>query len=509
MDLEYLDSLISSGRFHDALFYLKSVSQNNSLSKEDLVFLFSKKIEIKKILGKEFFDEQKKLLINLYEMKQSLEIAKYFEENESAQFSLTEYEIICHSLIDIGELASAKNIAHRCISELIEEHLYFKLHNFIREISNRGLELDNIAQIECKIAMGLGRTAEFLEIEEGVVLDELELHKRRESLIRRHEVKRIWNKREKSDEKYFSNALQMLLYEPFDKDVLKELVQKFFIMKRKEACEVLTAILLNDKNFNLTQYEQEELIEIQLEIKNFPEFKYGEEVDLGTDLFFSEDLDVASELENKISLLLKMNDKESARQLIEDLKVNEPENPLVEKLEKKYFDVTGTRYIYEPAQNNSGELTRLLEEFQISSSRGFEEDKVFFKKNIEVMSEDELNSIYYDLCVALMMMDFPDLVVFILDLIGQSEKDEENIKRQYLVICAHMQLKNYSKALNEAEGSLEYLPLMETERIDFYYLIAECYRKIGRKIDALKYYARVFQMDQNYRLVKQRINERY
>lgn len=507
MDLEYLDSLISSQRFHDALFYLKSVLENSSLNSDDLIFIFSKQIDFKKIIQKEYSEEQRKLIDILYSEKRYLEITKYYEENNEETFSLKECENICYAYIEIGELTSSKELISRCISYYLRENLYSRLELFLKKLNEKNINIEDESKIHCLMYLGLGKVGLAAQCDEDILIECLGEHKRKDTLLRRTELKRIWNKSEHDLEKYFSNALQLLLHNPYDKDVLKDLLERFYILQRKEGCELLTAILLNTKIVKLDHEEEAAIIQKQLDLKVFDEYEYLDEVDLGTDLFFSEDLDEVGDLENKIALLLKMNDMTAAYKWMDELRKKDPENEFLKTNEEKHFYSAGTRFLG-PEKDDVGELTRLMNEFSIDGE-SLEEEKVYFKKTIEVIDKKKLSEIYYDLCVGLMMMELADLVIYILERIGDAEDDAENIRREYLKICAFMSLKNYSKALNQAEECLDHLPLKENERIDFYYLIGECYRKIGRKIEALKYFARVFHIDQNYRLVRQRINEKY
>lgn len=84
---------------------------------------------------------------------------------------------------------------------------------------------------------------------------------------------------------------------------------------------------------------------------------------------------------------------------------------------------------------------------------------------------------------------------------------KEKINFYYLQAETLRHSKKMFLSLNVIDKVLESYPLNENEKVCFLYMKAEIYRKLDNQTEALKYYALVKKMNNNYRLVKQRLKE--
>lgn len=504
--------LYSSGKIHDAFACLKSseFEIEGFTSKEKIEF-YNLSINIKKKLELSIVSTVEECIENLIVEKDALAIVKFYEENLVRDLRFSINHKIFKSYILIGEIAEAKKLSTRMLSKLLDEKLFDQAMIFIQEMNDINVPSSKLMSAKFRVMIEKGETSVFDHIstkyEYDIFMSELELSNHKNEWLRKYEYKKLALSLDLEDEEFFSSCLQILIHEPKEKDTLFLLLRKSFELKRKQLCDLLIKVL-SEKYFSdlLTVKQRDELLVMGMEVRNFEEFDYRDEIDLGTDLFAIDILTEEQEIENRINFLIQMGEEEKAEELINELKARGSDSTLISDFEDEKLRKKGSKAL---AINRdiTTDFTKIINKYSQEHEEKTSEMESYVKKLIENSSKEELDEQYYDLSIALLMMELPTIVVSMIESLNETEDLKEIVKREYLIVNALFQDKEYYKALNRAEAAIDEIPFTEDERIDFYYIVGECYRKIGRKLEAMKYYARVFAVDKNYRLVKQRLNE--
>jgi uncharacterized small protein (DUF1192 family) len=242
----------------------------------------------------------------------------------------------------------------------------------------------------------------------------------------------------------------------------------------------------------------------------------GEDVDYATDLFRSEHVIgydsslKVKELEKKIKLLRDEGHVAKIQELVAELEELDPSHEFVKEIyEKKLFDAASRRL---ERHRNIDEVSEdLLKEIKVFSNIGdLSEDeltKSALRKTLEYMDDDLFRSSQADLTIAFLEMGFSKLAEWILDDPRGSQTQEYLEKKWYLKIQCMLENGDIHKCLDYINEEILTESLGGNDYICFLYMKAEVLRHLGQRLEALKVYKSVSQINPRYRLVRIRLQE--
>lgn len=242
----------------------------------------------------------------------------------------------------------------------------------------------------------------------------------------------------------------------------------------------------------------------------------GEDVDYATDLFRSENLisydskEKVKKLESEIRLLKGEGHYEKVAQLVTELEKFVPSHDYVKELyERQMFDEASRRL--KQHKNIDEEREELLREIQLftRNDRDSDEERAesTLKKMIEYMDQDLFREAQTDLAMACLGLGFPSLAVSVLDDPRVEETQQGPGKNSYLKTYCLIEGDQAHKALDFLNEKILVLPLNESEYVCFLYMKGEALRALGRRLEALKVFKSVSELNPRYRLVRLRLRE--
>jgi tetratricopeptide (TPR) repeat protein len=153
----------------------------------------------------------------------------------------------------------------------------------------------------------------------------------------------------------------------------------------------------------------------------------------------------------------------------------------------------------------------LLKEIKVFSNIGdLSEDeltKSALRKTLEYMDDDLFRSSQADLTIAFLEMGFSKLAEWILDDPRGSQTQEYLEKKWYLKIQCMLENGDIHKCLDYINEEILTESLGGNDYICFLYMKAEVLRHLGQRLEALKVYKSVSQINPRYRLVRIRLQE--
>ncbi|HLE11892.1 MAG: hypothetical protein A2504_06730 [Bdellovibrionales bacterium RIFOXYD12_FULL_39_22] len=244
------------------------------------------------------------------------------------------------------------------------------------------------------------------------------------------------------------------------------------------------------------------------------------EIDLGEDLFVDNtsrgDLHKSpTQLIHAIDYLIKSGNEEHIDKLMEELRKIDPQNNYLKELEAKRQKSFSNKANQEVAQKDQQREDRLVQTLEnlIHGERDGLEEREFRQKEKSVIDHLVLQGREYicdnvsDLATAFLNMQMYSAVEFVVNMAETAPRltVEEKVGLSYIKASALMEQKRFFDALAEVESVLGGLPLTSEEKKDFLYLNAELLYAVKERSRALKIYQELYNIDPNYRMVKNRI----
>jgi hypothetical protein len=535
--------LFSQNKYYEALDSYQDILNDKNLNVEDLCFCLN---EIIKITN----------LINDHELtfKFSLKLANINIENKKYNIALNDLLLIDENLIrydkleffrlgylsafHAGRISVAKNFSKLYLDSLLQLKNLPLVEKHIAEIRLVGLEKDSISSREIKLNIYKGNIEWFNSFSAALV----EEYKAGKSDIYKKLLKsyylidgaRYWRqcslwqvftiihnlnliklKRNSSAiRKYLTNAMYDLILIAPDIDYVYELALDVAINLKKKDYALAILEAANELNLIVSKTKIEKVYSLEDDVAVEKESK----LDMGTDLFknISNELDEIQILEKKIEFLVSENNNSDINELLENLKVLDPDNRLVQETRSRKgyteeYESSVVNKIDKVEEDLLLEISKFLPRDEEHELNEIENSERAFSKVISLMPTEELLNGAVDMVAAFNTLGMPNVSLQILELLSNESSAEISVKEilniKYLLIESYLEDKRYYKALNVVEETCESFPLIVNEKKCFYYLRAEILRKLGNIKEAYKYYTYVSQLDGQYRMVKQRLKE--
>lgn len=319
--------------------------------------------------------------------------------------------------------------------------------------------------------------------------------------------------------KYFVVFIFDLIVEGENRDLNLLLLLEYVVgrQRKKLANKIMLYFEIKD---NCKRLYKKHAASFQGMVEVLPECKDEnidiEEYDLGSDLFENENEEMkifeqVKKLERDIRFLIKSNKLEHALGRMDKLRELDPDNPILVELYEARSKSEGSRVV-EKVLGSEGVISSLLAEIEsltISSTEPMpQRDEKNMIKVLSLMDDLEFIKTYTDIYIAMMQMKFYDVCLYIL---GRVRKKSENLDTAALVGLNYMECealfaqKKYYKVIENAEQTLQQLPLLEREGRDFLYLIAESYYQLGKTSKAWNCFLKINKSWPHYRLTKYRL----
>lgn len=501
--------LYSENKFDTAIKYFKDSFNHEVLNESEKIDCLNQIIKIQKILNKTHDSIQVEVelanfLIQKKEYNSASEVLKNLvEKKENYDLSF----MLIDSLVKQGDLREAENRTVNLFKYLYRKKNYtktFELYDFVREVfpKNPKFEAFNI--------LSLIQVGNFEEIEKiGITIDEQIIF---ESLL-----KASFNHWRHSDVyrniifnnclvpgNYVLNKLALKLtleLVVLSKDLKKSCIESLLVFFTKKGRKTVSRLLCNYAEEIKLDLEES----ITYRIDSLPEDDEIEtDLDMGDDLFTSEDTEKASELENLLreyELMTDLGEEKEANVLLNKIRKIAPAHHLFKKensgtkLKKKEMTVEDleeqwSSYTFENDVDQRSLITKA-------------------RMTIKSLSDDDFLNAHKDLIVCFNMMELFDASYLVFERLNELKNIEElelDLDTLYLKLKTMIAAKDYFKAYDLVTNINGQLPLQDENRIEFLYLQGEVARKLGRMKDAIKSYMIVKEINPNYRLVKQRLN---
>lgn len=255
--------------------------------------------------------------------------------------------------------------------------------------------------------------------------------------------------------------------------------------------------------------------EEMVDYSEIPE-ELGEDIDYATDLFRSENVisydsdEKVKKLEKEIKLLKEEGHHKKVAQLVDELEEYNPSHDYVkEQYEKKLFDDATKRL---RKHKNIDEVREdLLKEikFFTNDEAAIDEERIesALRKTIEYMDDHLFRSSQTDLAIACLELGFPKLAERLLDDPRAADATNSSEESWYLKVHCMIESGRPDKALDYLNEQVLSRPLAESDYVCFLYMKGEVLRASGKRLDALRVFKRVSEINPRYRLVRLRLKE--
>lgn len=285
--------------------------------------------------------------------------------------------------------------------------------------------------------------------------------------------------------------------------------------RRKEFFLLCEEVFREKKGFYQQLYRQ--MIEPQVEKYSPMRTIDQSEMDFGTDLFREDnnshyDLSARKErMVREILILQRAGKSKEANELIRELEKIDDEHLLVKELNESYIGTNASRLLKK--RDGIDEIVRrITNEISVQSKLLTQPEEVqeswgaLLIKNIEYMEPDEFKKSQRDLIVSCLDLSFPEIAQKVLD-DERGSINPNSLDYDYFKISILMNQRKDHLALDYCNEILQKKVLIESESLTFLYLKAELLRALGKRIEAIKIYRKVWEIDPGYRLAKYRMLE--
>ncbi len=544
-DLESAFEHYSKNKYEEAFLLLNECISTNELSSEELIRSLKLFFEVRKLLKtKNLYSDYRVLLAQQYYQKGDYEnalIEYQYALIENEKKYMTHLEQVWDCYFQVGQIENSDNTAEKYIDHLLAKKSTGKLRRFISIAKkNRNQSIDwDLSLVLANLSTGL---------EEGV----------KEYLLTHFTLSSIINPNKKNYEKIIklSNAVQGHQY--WNRHWVKKWIDLVEIVIRmniengantysnaKSFVTLIFEFVLAGGDLTIalsylgvysSRFRRKKLARhylnhsspkknevnsiyrnIQIEIENYDSnLNLSNEADYGSDLLKEEVFGLNKnkarirQLVFEINLLEKNNQHEKVSRLYTELASLDPDHFKVVEYNEKINLGHGSKLLArrESAQEISEKLQNEIRKFSKENSQPETDEsyKRVLKKTITLMSEKEIEDNGEDLLVSLIEFGFEDIGEWLLTTYIKLF-NLTRVEFDYYKIVCFMGMEKFAQAAELAEDILTTEQLNEETHICFSYLRAECFRSLGKKMDALRIYQEIYKRNPRYRLVSQRLSE--
>ena len=498
------------------------------ISKDDLLSDFEINL-IEKVFVKQSNLEFEKRLIFFKKIENQKSINLLFLNSTINKSSVEEklkiYSVAKNVLLANGRLEEVENL----FSEL--KAMYFKYNSYspllkeVEELESLGIENLLTKQESIKIRYGLGDTEYFnLKFKNAISQNKAPFDI---STVGSEFTDNVWRKQRfvvkekvlinknlvnvEEAKEFLKGIYELLIVGEESSATLKLLIKYCIEYRNKELGRECINLLAKKYDLDLKEIKLKVEGIIHLERESY------EEIDLGEDLFSSEiesDDVTINKLVRQINILKQDNNLDGATKLLKELRSLDEDHSLVRELEEKEHVKMGSK-LNKFKKTISEIETDLLKEIELYSTKisnkcdQRDHMERVSKKYVELTDLEKLQTEYEHLIYTFNNFEFYSVSLLLIERIMEDTKS--NIEKELGLIylkCETMRMSsNFYGALNIIEALMDDRPLTNSEKVSFLYLKGELLRSLGRNRDALKSYSKVFSLDQNFRMVVDRLKE--
>lgn len=332
------------------------------------------------------------------------------------------------------------------------------------------------------------------------------------------EINALLNKNELSVEELKKTA--SLIFEAItlglDSYSSEAMVCEYTFKSRRKEFFLLCEEAFTDKK-GIYQQTYRQIIEPQVEKYSPMRTIDQSEMDFGTDLFREDnnshyDLSAKKErMVREILILQRAGKSKEANELIKELEKIDDEHLLVKELNESSIGANASRLLKK--RDGIDEIVRrITNEISIQSKLLSKPEETqeswgaLLLKNIEYMEPEEFKKSQRDLVVSCLDLNFPEIAQKVLD-DERGSIDQSTLDYDYFRISILISQRKEHLALDYCNEILQKKVLVKSESLTFLYLKAELLRTLGKRIEAIKIYRKVWEIDPGYRLAKYRMLE--
>ncbi len=541
------DDLFLQNKYKEAYLSYKKMMECEDLSNDEYEYCLQRIIKICSLLN--WSNERAeqslslaKLNIEKNNFNRALKELSFIDKDISLEQTSVYLQLSYLASVKSGQLLMAQKFSNRYIQfHLIKKNIP-KIEEHLADRKNTGIFDDAARRFEFEVKLLKG-DYEWFEQFESDIIEEYRNNKKMilslmsefyDSVSRSKHWRRspawLWFKAITNLEKIkLNNALihtrkefahaiyDLLLLNPRN-NILHELIIDYAITVKRPNLAKSSITSLESNGKVVDDFIIEGLDSLGLD----PTENLDTDLDMGTDLFrdVGNTQDKVKVLESKIDFIRSSGNKEKLSELLEELRDLDQNHTLVKEVFEKEQKVTGSRVLSGSGHvSDTGEIedsllleiSQFLPETSDVNIDEVETNERALKKVVSMMPFSELLANAIDLIAAFNTLGMPGVSLLILEYLSNTSDNETDVKEvlniKYLLIETYIESERLYKALNIAEEVCEKYPLIDSERICFYYLRAEILRRLGNVREALRFYVFVAKLDKNYRLVKQRLKE--
>lgn len=544
-DLESAIDHYSKNKYEEAFLLFKECIDSNQLNSDQLIQSLKMFFEIRKLLKtKNLYLDYRILFAQQYYAKEDYEnaLSEYLcALNENEKKYKTHLEQVWSCYYNVGLISNSDQTAEEYIDYLIQKKSIGRLKTFIGTVQkNREKILDwdlslTIASLSTGTEEGV---SDYLS--ENFSLSHLS-HHQKQSLVKIQKLSlavqgnQYWNRHWI---KKWINLIEIVLKMEIENSPKNYTNAKSFVTLIFEF--VLAggdlSIAVPYLGLYSQKFRRKKLAEYFLKLYSGHKSKFGDlcnairlekesydgqlnltsEADYGADLLSEEMFGLNKnkarirQLVFEINLLEKNNQSDKVSRLYNELSSLDPDHIKVVEYNEKVNAGNGSKLLQKraSAQEISEKLQDEIQKFSKIKPISESDDsaKRVLRKTIALMPINEIEENGEDLIVSLIEFGFEDVGDWMLSTYSK-ELPLSRIDFMYYKIICLMGMGKYSQAQEVSQEILVTEHLNEDGHICFSYLRAECFRSMGRKIDALKIYQDIYKKNPRYRLVSQRLSE--
>ncbi len=532
--------LFSQNRFEEALGLFQFVAQDNQRESEERLEAFESLLTIFSSLGKktELVKTQRQFVKYLIEQKKislAQDIAETIIQNENQAHLEDVYSLwLCLALN--GEVGRAEKLGERYLEALYQKKNFQKGLLFVDEVEQRLAQVELALYYRIKF-LDLKKDYESLntilvqnkailssqvKIEKSLYLKKCAKYilgiKPKDSYPQLSQVlaevalvllsERGTGKRLNDYQKNLIHTLfELLLIKNIDVDCFKIILNYCRLYHRGYLVQALIDVVSLQPQLIRGQKKLSKIFEdIKIEMVNWPNYdNVDQSVDLAQDLFENpaeeSRADAIRRLEKDIEILKKKNLFNDIESFLGKLKKLDPKHPLLNQKQQEN-------------KINKNEVHRSISEVMSHNGKQDNNDKMMlasFRKHLAYLDKEFVKSNFRDLTVSLFGFEAWELAIEFLEntraVLDEEDNWERKLSLEYLYIVACEKMGRDYQVLIALDNVLQSFPILEEEKVLFFYLKGEVCKRMGRKLEALTAFRWVEKHDSHYRLVQQRIRE--
>ncbi len=492
-------------------YYIESLNAGPLNSKEKIlccqkILLISKKIKQKipdqllKKIGKIYL--QKKLL------KEAVEVFELLiaQSNNSENF-----ELICSTLISLGELTKAKRFVLEFLYFLLEKKLAMKGLNILESFSSGIFNKDDYLSKKIYFSFFKCDVNELSNI-----CLELDFQDQK---VRIKHLKSLLEVLDRLDQIWMNH---ISLVENILELLLKNTTLNDFSLKREKVIliKIARSSFVNEKlrpkaielvKLYASSFERNQLARlVDYLIGSEDNFKLNQSGILDADDYkLKHDQEGKEENNEKISLirdikfLLSIKRPDKAYKLALKLQEIDPHNSILKTIFNETLD--NARENKEYGFNYQFRSTHL---HKSKNESILERNERIIKKIILTMPVDTLEKYCSDFVFALNSLNFYNVAIELLHYLERKNCDKRRcLKHQYLLVETLFMAGKMYDALDVIDKAIQESIILKDDNLEFIYLKGEIFISIGLKKNALEIFRFIEKLDTGFRFTKERIKQ--